>query len=130
MPDTAIEDRKCPVAGKRLRTWDAEKNAEPRSVLILRIHRRLQQTRRNIDNGHNPVIRHPGRTNHPKHADVIIVQPIRRRHNTAIIQNLVTGFMADEVAIKYPQHVAEFCGFMVIDYPALLDELEDWSCRH
>ena len=34
------------------------------------------------------------------------------------------GFMADEVAEKYPHHVGEFGGFMVIDYPALLDELE------
>lgn len=33
------------------------------------------------------------------------------------------GFMADEVQEKYPQHVAEYGGFMVIDYPALLDEL-------
>jgi hypothetical protein len=35
-----------------------------------------------------------------------------------------TGFMADEVQEKYPQHVGEFCGLMVIDYPALLSELE------
>ena len=34
------------------------------------------------------------------------------------------GFMADEVQEKYPQHVGEFGGFMIIDYPALLDELE------
>lgn len=34
------------------------------------------------------------------------------------------GFMADEVKEKYPQHVSDFCGFMVIDYPSLLDELE------
>ena len=34
------------------------------------------------------------------------------------------GFMADEVQDKYPQHVGEFGGFMIIDYPALLDELE------
>lgn len=38
------------------------------------------------------------------------------------------GFMADEVKEKYPHHVDDFCGFMVIDYPALLDELET-SCR-
>lgn len=35
-----------------------------------------------------------------------------------------TGFMADEVREKYPHHVSDFCGFMVIDYPSLLDELE------
>jgi len=35
-----------------------------------------------------------------------------------------TGFMADEVAAKYPQHVKDFCGFMVIDFPSLLAELE------
>jgi len=34
------------------------------------------------------------------------------------------GFMADEVQEKYPHHVGEFGGFMVIDYPALLNELE------
>ncbi len=34
------------------------------------------------------------------------------------------GFMADEVEEKYPHHVSEFAGFKVIDYPALLDELE------
>lgn len=35
------------------------------------------------------------------------------------------GFMADEVQEKYPQHVAEVCGFLCIDYPALLDELTE-----
>lgn len=39
------------------------------------------------------------------------------------------GFMADEVQKKYPQHVSEFCGFLIIDYPALLDEME-MPCRH
>ncbi len=34
------------------------------------------------------------------------------------------GFMADEVKEKYPHHVSDFCGFLVIDYPSLLDELE------
>ena len=34
------------------------------------------------------------------------------------------GFMADEVKEQFPQFVSEFCGFMVIDYPSLLDELE------
>ena len=34
------------------------------------------------------------------------------------------GFMADEVQEKYPHHVGEFGGFMVINYPALLNELE------
>lgn len=35
------------------------------------------------------------------------------------------GFMADEVKEKYPDFVSEFCGFMVIDYPGLLDRLEE-----
>ena len=35
------------------------------------------------------------------------------------------GFMADEVENKYPQHVSEFAGYKVIDYPSLLDELEN-----
>lgn len=34
------------------------------------------------------------------------------------------GFMADQVKDKFPQFVSDFCGFMVIDYPALLDHLE------
>lgn len=34
------------------------------------------------------------------------------------------GFMADEVQEKYPQHVTVYGGFLVIDYPALLEELE------
>lgn len=43
---------------------------------------------------------------------------------TMIAECTNMGFMANEVKDKYPQHVSEFCGFMVIDYPALLDELE------
>jgi hypothetical protein len=35
------------------------------------------------------------------------------------------GFMATEVQEKYPQHVYEFSGFLVIDYPELLKELEE-----
>lgn len=34
------------------------------------------------------------------------------------------GFMADEVQDKYPEHVYDFGGFMMIDYAALLDTLE------
>ncbi len=34
------------------------------------------------------------------------------------------GFMATDVKELYPEHVAEFAGFMCIDYPSLLDELE------
>jgi hypothetical protein len=34
------------------------------------------------------------------------------------------GFMADEVEQKFPQLVSKFCGFKVIDYPSLLNELE------
>ena len=34
------------------------------------------------------------------------------------------GFMADEVQDKYPEHIYHFGGFMMIDYPALLDTLE------
>lgn len=33
------------------------------------------------------------------------------------------GFMADEVEEKYPHHVSEFGGFMVVNYENLLDEL-------
>ncbi len=33
------------------------------------------------------------------------------------------GFLADEVKEKYPKHVGEYGGFMVIDYPSLLNEL-------
>ena len=35
------------------------------------------------------------------------------------------GFMADEVKVLYPQHIGEFGGFMVINYPSLLKELEE-----
>ncbi len=35
-----------------------------------------------------------------------------------------TGFMADEVQEKYPHHVYDYCGYMTIDYPSLLNELE------
>lgn len=35
------------------------------------------------------------------------------------------GFMADEVKDKYPQHIYNFGGFMMIDYPPLLDELAE-----
>lgn len=42
-----------------------------------------------------------------------------------IIEKMPTiGFMAPEVKEKYPHHVGEFGGFMVLNYPALLDELE------
>lgn len=34
------------------------------------------------------------------------------------------GFMATEVAEKYPQHVGNYYGFKTINYPALLDELD------
>jgi len=40
------------------------------------------------------------------------------------------GFMADEVKEKYPQHVNEYCGLMIIDYPALLDEMDGKICQH
>ena len=40
------------------------------------------------------------------------------------------GFMADEVKEKYPEHVTEFCGLMVIDYPSLLSEMEARQCPH
>tara|TARA_R110000796_G_scaffold163505_2_gene280432 strand:- start:3452 stop:4258 length:807 start_codon:yes stop_codon:yes gene_type:complete len=43
---------------------------------------------------------------------------------TMIEQCGTIGFMADEVEELYPHHVAEFGGFMVVDYPALLDEME------
>lgn len=35
------------------------------------------------------------------------------------------GFMADEVREKYPQHVYDYAGFMLIDYPSLLNELDE-----
>jgi len=40
------------------------------------------------------------------------------------------GFMADEVEKLYPQHVNEYWGLMVIDYPALLDELDGKKWSH
>ena len=35
------------------------------------------------------------------------------------------GFMSDEVKEKYPHHVYEFGGFDIIDYPMLLNEMEE-----
>lgn len=43
---------------------------------------------------------------------------------TVVMECGTVGFMADEVAEKYPHHVGSYGGFMCIDYPALLDELE------
>lgn len=39
------------------------------------------------------------------------------------------GFMADEVEALYPQFVFNFGGFMMIDYPALLDHLDEKSAE-
>lgn len=49
---------------------------------------------------------------------------IEAAQDTMIAGCPTIGFMADEVEEKYPQHVGEFAGFKVIDYKALLDELE------
>jgi len=49
---------------------------------------------------------------------------IEKAKGTMIEKCGTIGFMADQVKKLYPQYVAEFCGFMCIDYPALLDELE------
>lgn len=35
------------------------------------------------------------------------------------------GFSAQSVQEKYPQYVSEVCGWLAIDYPSLLDELEE-----
>jgi hypothetical protein len=45
--------------------------------------------------------------------------------DTMINKCATIGFMADEVKEKFPQFVYEFCGFMVIDYEPLLEELEN-----
>ncbi len=37
------------------------------------------------------------------------------------------GFMADEVERKYPEFVGEFCGWKVIDYPALIEHIKGKS---
>lgn len=50
---------------------------------------------------------------------------IEKTNGTMIEGCGTIGFMADEVKEKYPQHVYDFSGFMVIDYPALFDELEE-----
>jgi len=44
--------------------------------------------------------------------------------NTEIANYPNTGFMADEVQKKYPHLVEECCGFLMINLPVLLDELE------
>jgi len=35
------------------------------------------------------------------------------------------GFMATDVIERFPQHVYDFCGLMTIDYPSLLEELQE-----
>ncbi len=49
---------------------------------------------------------------------------IKKTKGTIIEKMSNIGFMADEVKEKYPQYVNEFCGFLTIDYPSLLEELE------
>ena len=49
---------------------------------------------------------------------------IEKAKNTIVGACHTMGFMSDEVKEKYPHHVYEFCGFQVIDYPMLLNELE------
>lgn len=40
------------------------------------------------------------------------------------------GFLAQDVLKKYPQHVKEWGGWKIIDYPALLDDLEGaYTCQ-
>jgi hypothetical protein len=46
--------------------------------------------------------------------------------NDTIIKDFgTTGFMADQVEKLYPEHVAEYCGFKVINYSALIQDLEE-----
>tara|TARA_R110000803_G_scaffold178947_1_gene241385 strand:+ start:595 stop:1497 length:903 start_codon:yes stop_codon:yes gene_type:complete len=49
---------------------------------------------------------------------------IKSTKDTIIEKCGTIGFMADEVKEMYPHHVYEYAGFMTIDYPNLLDELE------
>lgn len=49
---------------------------------------------------------------------------IKEAKDTLIEACSTIGFMADEVLEKYPQFALEYCGFMAIDYPNLLDHLE------
>lgn len=50
---------------------------------------------------------------------------IEETKETMIADCGTIGFMADEVKEKYPQHIYEFGGFMMIDYPELLNELQE-----
>lgn len=50
---------------------------------------------------------------------------IRETEDTIVSACQTIGFMADEVEEKYPHHVGEFGGFKVLDYPSLLDELDE-----
>ena len=50
--------------------------------------------------------------------------------DTLIEKCMNIGFMADEVKAKFPEFVHEFCGFLVIDYPLLLEELEELNNGH
>jgi len=50
---------------------------------------------------------------------------IEKTKGTMIEVCSTIGFMADEVKEKHPEFVYDFCGFMVIDYPQLLDDLQE-----
>lgn len=50
---------------------------------------------------------------------------IEQTKGTIIEKCGTIGFMADEVLLAYPHHVHEYCGFKVINYPGLMDELEE-----
>ena len=49
---------------------------------------------------------------------------IEATKDTMIEKCSTIGFMADEVKSKFPQYVHDFAGFMMIDYPELITELE------
>lgn len=50
---------------------------------------------------------------------------IPEAQGTIIAESDTIGFMANEVEEKYAHHVGEFGGWKIINYPRLLDELED-----
>ncbi len=55
---------------------------------------------------------------------------ISETEGTVIKDFTTIGFMADEVKDKYPQHVYDMEGFLIIDYPGLMNELDSKTIVH
>ena len=76
--------------------WAAFLRLEGLLGLVSRIQDRREQLRCNVDHGNDAVIGHAGRPDDPQNAHNLIVDGVGRGDHAAIIENLITGFLADE----------------------------------